>query len=94
MPWIQQTNRLVRMPLAEVKLTAQSGTAVLRRTRMPVRAIVDNFADGLSVAEILEKFEILQERFQAILAYAKSHRVAHPVRQEPSGRSGALARAA
>jgi uncharacterized protein (DUF433 family) len=43
-------------------------------------AIVDNSAYGLSVAEISEKFEILQDRVQAILACAQSHRVAHPVR--------------
>jgi hypothetical protein len=51
---------------------------------MPVRAIVGNFASALGVAEIWEKFEIPleipQARVQAILAYAKSHRVAHPVR--------------
>jgi uncharacterized protein (DUF433 family) len=69
-----------RCPQVEVKLTAPSGAAVLRKTRMPVRAIVGNFACGLNVAEILEKFEIPQDRVQAILAYAKSHRVAHPVR--------------
>jgi hypothetical protein len=43
-------------------------------------AIVDNSAYGLSVAEISEKFETLQDRVQAILACAQSHRVAHPVR--------------
>jgi uncharacterized protein (DUF433 family) len=72
------------MPRVEVKPTAPSGAAVLRRTRRPVRAIVGNFAYGLSVAETWEKFEMLleipQDRVQAILAYAKSHRVAHPVR--------------
>jgi uncharacterized protein (DUF433 family) len=53
---------------------------VLRGTRMPVSAIVDNFAYGLSVAEIAEQFEIAPERVEAIVTYAKSHRVAHPVR--------------
>jgi uncharacterized protein (DUF433 family) len=46
---------------------------------MPVSAIVDNFEHGLSVAEISEQFEVPQDRVQAILAYAKSHRVAHTV---------------
>jgi hypothetical protein len=45
---------------------------------------VGNFAYGLSVAETWEKFEIPleipQDRVQAILAHAKSHRVAQPVR--------------
>ena len=72
------------MPRVEVKPTAPSDAAVWRRTRMPVGAIVGNFAYGLSVAETWEKLEIPleipQDRVQAILAYAKSHRVAHPVR--------------
>jgi uncharacterized protein (DUF433 family) len=67
-------------PLVEVNPNVQSGAPVLRGTRMPVSAIVDNSAHGLSVAEISEQFEIPQDRIQAILTYAKSHRVAHPVR--------------
>ena len=66
-------------PLVEVKPEVQSGAPVLRGTRMPATAIVDNFDYGLSVAEISEQFEVPQDRFQAILAYAKSHRVAHSV---------------
>ena len=57
----------------------QSGAPVLRGTRMPVNAIVDNFDYGVSVAEISEQFEVTQDRIQAILAYANSHRLAHPV---------------
>jgi len=67
-------------PLVEVKPGVQSGAPVLRGTRMPVNAIVDNFDYGVSAAEIAEQFEILPERVEAILTYAKSHRVAHPVR--------------
>jgi uncharacterized protein (DUF433 family) len=67
-------------PLVEVNPNVQSGAPVLRGTRMPVSAIVDNSAYGLSVAEISEQFEIPQDRIHAILTYAKSHRVAHPVR--------------
>jgi uncharacterized protein (DUF433 family) len=66
-------------PLVEINPRVQSGAPVLRGTRMPVSAIVDNFDSGLSVAEISEQFELPQDRVQAILAYAKSHRVAHPV---------------
>jgi uncharacterized protein (DUF433 family) len=65
--------------LAEVNLRVQSGASVLRRTRIPVDAIVDNFNYGVSVAEISEQFEVPRDRVLAILAYAKSHRVAHPV---------------
>jgi len=67
-------------PLVEIKPRVQSGAPVLRGTRLPVSAIVDNFDYGLSVAEIAEQFEISWERVEAIVTYAKSHRVAHPVR--------------
>jgi uncharacterized protein (DUF433 family) len=66
-------------PLIEVNAGVHSGAPVLRGTRMPADAIVDNFNYGLSVAEIAEQFQISQDRIDAILAYAQSHRVAHPV---------------
>jgi uncharacterized protein (DUF433 family) len=50
-----------------------------RGTRLPVGTIVDNFDYGVSVAEISEQFEVPQESLHAIVIYAKSHRVAHPV---------------
>ncbi len=65
--------------LVEVNPNVQSGAPVLRGTRMPVSAIVDNFDYGVSIAEISEQFEIPQDRVQAVLTYAKSHRVAYPV---------------
>jgi uncharacterized protein (DUF433 family) len=52
---------------------------VLRGTRMPANAIVDNFDYGMSPAEIAEQFELPPDRVKAILAYAQSHRVAHRV---------------
>jgi uncharacterized protein (DUF433 family) len=66
-------------PLVEINPGVQSGAPVLRGTRMPVNAIVDNYDYGVSVAEISEQFEVPQDRVQAILSYAQSHRVAHPV---------------
>jgi uncharacterized protein (DUF433 family) len=66
-------------PLVEVKPEVQSGAPVLRGTRMPVNAIVDNFDPGVSAAEIAEQFEVPPDRIEAILTYAKSHRVAHRV---------------
>jgi len=66
-------------PLVEIKPGVQSGAPVLRGTRLPVSAIVDNFDYGLSVPEIAEQFEVPLDRVESILAYAKSHRVAHPV---------------
>jgi uncharacterized protein (DUF433 family) len=66
-------------PLVEIKPGVQSGAPVLRGTRMPANAIVDNFDYGMSVSEIAEQFELPPDRIEAILAYAQSHRVAHPV---------------
>jgi uncharacterized protein (DUF433 family) len=66
-------------PLVEIKPGVQSGAPVLRGTRMPANAIVDNFDYGMSVSEIAEQFEFPPDRIEAILAYAQSHRVAHPV---------------
>jgi uncharacterized protein (DUF433 family) len=64
----------------EVNPRVQSGAPVLRGTRLPVSAIVDNFNYGVSVEEISRQFEIPQDRIHAILSYAKAHRLAHPVR--------------
>jgi uncharacterized protein (DUF433 family) len=66
-------------PMVEVKPGVQSGAAVLVGTRMPVNAIVDNFDFGVSVAEIVEQFEVPADRIEAILTYAKSHRIAHRI---------------
>jgi uncharacterized protein (DUF433 family) len=66
-------------PLVEVKPGVQSGAPVLLGTRMPVNAIVDNFDYGVSVAEIVEQFELPPDRIQAILTYAKGHRIAHRI---------------
>jgi uncharacterized protein (DUF433 family) len=65
--------------LVEVKPGVQGGVPVLRGTRMPVDAIVDNFDYGLSATEIAEQFEIPSECVDAILNFAKSHRIAHRV---------------
>jgi len=65
--------------VVEVNPRVLSGAPVLRGTRMPANAIVDNFDYGLSVAEIAEQFGLSEEIIQAILAYAKSYRLAHPV---------------
>lgn len=66
-------------PLAETIQEVKSGAPVLRGTRLPVNAIVDNFDYGMSVSEIAEQFEIAPDSIEAILAYVESHRVAHPV---------------
>jgi uncharacterized protein (DUF433 family) len=65
--------------LVETKANVQSGAPVLRGTRMPASAIVENFDYGVSVDEIAEQFELPADQIQALVAYAQSHRVAHPV---------------
>jgi len=66
-------------PLVEVKPGVQSGAPVLRGTRMPVDAIIDNFDYGVSAAEIAEQFQIPPAQVEAVLTYAQSHRVARLV---------------
>ena len=66
-------------PLVEIKPGVQSGAPVLLDTRMPVNAIVDNFDYGVSIAEIVEQFEVPPDRIEAILTYSKSHRMAHRI---------------
>jgi uncharacterized protein (DUF433 family) len=59
--------------LVEVNPEIQSGAPVLRGTRMPVSAIVDNFDYGVTVSEIAELFQISEEVIRKVLTYAKSH---------------------
>ena len=66
-------------PLVEVKPGVLSGAPVLRGTRMPVHAIIDNFDFGVSAAEIAEQFQIPPAQVEAVLTYAQSHRVARLV---------------
>ena len=65
-------------PLVEFKENVQSGSPVLRGTRVPVAAIVDNFDYGVSVTNIAQQFQIPQNQVEQILAYANGHRIAHP----------------
>lgn len=67
-------------PFVESKPGVQSGALVLRGTRLPVSAIIDNSDYGLGASEIAGQFEVPVERVEEILSYAKSHRVARPVR--------------
>ncbi len=64
-------------PMVEVNVRVQGGEPVLRGTRMPVSAILNNFNYGMTAIEIGEQFEILPDRVESILTYAKSHLVAH-----------------
>ncbi len=65
--------------LVEIDPNVQSGSPVLRGTRMPANAIIDNFEFGLKIAEISEQFEVAEDLIEQILIYAESHRVVHSV---------------
>lgn len=47
---------------------------MLRGTRLPISAIVDNFDYGLSIIEIAEQFEIPPDSVEGILAYVAIQR--------------------
>jgi len=66
--------------LVETRPDVQSGAYVLRGTRMPADAIVDNFDYGVSVTEIADQFELPIEQVQVVLDYAAGHRIARRVR--------------
>jgi uncharacterized protein (DUF433 family) len=66
-------------PLVETDPGVLSGAPVLLGTRMPVDAIIGNFDHGVSTTEIAEQFEIPVDSVEAIVSYAKSHRIAHSV---------------
>lgn len=65
--------------VGETKPGVQGGSPLLRGTRLPVAALVDNFEYGVGVAEISEQFEVPIESVHVIVNYAKSQRVAHRV---------------
>jgi uncharacterized protein (DUF433 family) len=67
-------------PLVETIPRVLSGAPVLRGTRMPVDAIVDNFDYGVTVDEISQQFELPSSQVEAIVFYAQDHRIARPVR--------------
>jgi uncharacterized protein (DUF433 family) len=67
-------------PLVEIKPGVQSGSPIVRGTRLPAAAIVDNFDYGVSLDEISEQFEIPIASVEAVMSYAQSHRVANLVR--------------
>jgi uncharacterized protein (DUF433 family) len=57
-------------PLVEVVPGKVSGVPILKGTRMPADAIVENYASGLPAAEIAEVFQLPADSVQELLAYA------------------------
>ena len=72
-----------RCPLVEINPRKVSGAPVVRGTRLPVQAIIDNHEDGLSAAEIAELFGADPRTVAQIIAFAKKQLdadEAHPAR--------------
>lgn len=57
-------------PLVEINPRKLSGTPILKGSRMPADAIVENYADGLGADEIAEVFELPADGVRDLLAYA------------------------
>ena len=56
------------------------GGWVLRGTRMPVSSIFENIEDGLSIAEVMEQFDVTREEIKSVLEFAaRSLEVSVPV---------------
>ncbi len=73
-------------PLVEVIPGKVSGQPLLKDTRLPVMAIVENADDGLTSAEISDLFDAPEDQVRAIIDYAtrqraqrKRPRVPHPL---------------
>jgi uncharacterized protein (DUF433 family) len=57
-------------PLVESRPNVQSGSWVLRGTRMPVEAIINNYQAGEDEAGIAEMFELPIGKVTEVLAFA------------------------
>jgi uncharacterized protein (DUF433 family) len=60
-------------PLVDVNPEKVIGVPILRGTRMPAEAILENYTDGLAADEIAEVFQLPAESVRGLLAYAVRH---------------------
>ena len=61
-----------------------SGAWVFRDTRLPVATVIENLED-LSVAEVMEQFDVTREQITAVLEFvAQSLKVSVPLAAQPS----------
>jgi uncharacterized protein (DUF433 family) len=56
-----------------------SGAWVFKGTRMPVQIVFDNLASGMSIAEVMEAFDVTREQINAALEF-----VARSLEKEPA----------
>jgi uncharacterized protein (DUF433 family) len=47
-----------------------SGAWVFRGTRLPVDTVFENLADGMTIEEIMEQFDVTREQVLAVLEFA------------------------
>ncbi len=60
--------------LVEVVPGKVSGAPVIRDTRLPVQALIDNHDDGLTPAEIVEQFPgVTEDQVRQVVEYARRH---------------------
>ncbi len=57
-------------PAVESNPEKLGGAWVLRGTRMPVASIFENIEDGLSIAEVMEQFDVTREEIKSVLEFA------------------------
>lgn len=49
-----------------------SGEAIIKGTRMPVALVIGRLAGGMSVAEIMDEYDLSEEEIRVALAYAEN----------------------
>ena len=63
--------QIAKLPIT-VDREIMSGTPVFTGTRVPVAALLDNLADGLSLDEFLDNFpSVTREQAQQVLEFSK-----------------------
>lgn len=71
-------------PAVESNPDKLGGVWVLRGTRMPVAAIFENIEDGMSIAEVMEQFDVTREEIKSVLEFAaRSLDASRPVPPSP-----------
>ncbi|MDQ2843049.1 MAG: DUF433 domain-containing protein [Acidobacteriota bacterium] len=57
-------------PEVEVVPGKVSGVPILKHSRMPADAVLENYESGSPVEEIAENFELPEDQIRTVLAYA------------------------
>jgi uncharacterized protein (DUF433 family) len=57
-------------PEVESVIDKVSGAWVFRGTRLPISVVLENFEDGMTLAEVVEQFDVSVEKVKAVLEFA------------------------